>query len=153
MAEDFTPTFQGGGDWKRYTTASVTVPADSQAEPIVCKTTESRLLAALCLTTPPDDDDYRFLLANLIALTLTVIQQGWRTVQSKSVRNFSVSYAGDRAAMRDFYHDYADLLNKFSQCGSRVEMQSNWNQIIYAPDALQLSGLLPDNPPMLGGAE
>ena len=152
MAEDFTPTVQGGGDWNRYTTASVSVD-QPDAERIVCRTTESRLLAALCLTTPPDDDDYRFLLANLIALTLTVIQQGWRTVQSKAVRNFSVRYTGDRAAMRDFYHDYADLLSRFSKCGSRVEMQSNWNQIIYAPDALQLSGLLPDNPPMLGGAE
>lgn len=119
---------------------------------------ETRLLAMLCMTAPPDPqtDDYdswQSLLANWIKAVYAVNKSGITRTVSKSMRNFSVSYGDNgEVALKSFYSNFQDLIGLFSQCSTGVEFQTDRVPLIYAPDSVNPANMFPDNLPMAGGA-
>lgn len=119
---------------------------------------EARLLALLCLDSGPSiaDDDYSSwldLLSNWIKAVQAAKASGIRSVVSKGSRNLSISYGNNgQVLLKDFYANNADLIGLFADCGTGVDMQSDWVPILYGPDALQPGDMMPDSPPLMGGA-
>lgn len=87
---------------------------------------ESRLASFLCLTTFPTTpaDDLKMLLANFIAATIKH-QQGAENVQSKSVRNFTISFKTTTAAdaFAAIAQDYGDIIDAYSNCNAKFAVE------------------------------
>ena len=94
---------------------------------------EVRLASFLCLESLPVVDesgvislpaDVALLLANFIAAVLR-FQGSGDTIESKSVRNFTINFKTSSAAdaFSQIATQYADIISKYSQCdiGVRVE--------------------------------
>ena len=134
-------------------------PALSDADwQTVCKSAEARLLALLCLDSGPSVADANYaswldLLANWVKAVQAAKTSGIRSTVSKSSRNLSVSFGNNgQVLLKDFYANNADLIGLFTNCGTGVDMQSDWVPILYGPDALQPGDMMPDSPPLMGGA-
>lgn len=103
---------------------------------------EVRLASFLCLEALPSSDesgvivlpaDFALLLANFIAAVLR-FQGNGDTVESKSVRNFTINFKTSSAAdaFSQIAAQYSDIIDKYSQCeiGVRVERSVHrccWN--------------------------
>ena len=124
----------------------------------LCQSAEARLLALLCLDSGPSvaDADYSSwldLLANWVKAVQAAKTSGIRSTVSKSSRNLSISYGNNgQILLKDFYANNADLIGMFNNCGTGVDMQSDWVPILYGPDALQPGDMMPDSAPLFGGA-
>ena len=118
---------------------------------------ETRLLAMLCMTDPPasTDADYQswlMLLSCWVKAVYAANRSGIIPTASKSIRNYSTSYGNNgEIVLSAFYSNMSDLIQMFNACDESVQFQSDWNPIIYSPDATYPRSLTPDAPPMFGG--
>lgn len=103
---------------------------------------EVRLASFLCLEELPTSDesgvpvlptDLAMLLANFIAAVIR-FQGNGDTIESKSVRNFTINFKTSSAAdaFSQIATQYSDIIDKYSQCdiGVRVErsaLRCCWN--------------------------
>lgn len=91
-----------------------------------------RLGLQLCLEEVPLDNegnlpsDLAMLLANFIYLMLSHRGSDSR-VESKSVRNFTIKFgtSGVTGAFAKLSENYADIIEKYSQCGSTMSVERN----------------------------
>lgn len=87
-----------------------------------------RLASFLCLDTFPeltsDNQDLAMLLANFIAAVLR-FQGNGDTVESKRVRNFTISFKTSSAsnAFSQIATQYSDIIDEYSQCNSGVVVE------------------------------
>lgn len=87
-----------------------------------------RLASFLCLDTFPeltsDNQDLAMLLANFIAAVLR-FQGNGDTVESKRVRNFTISFKTSSAsnAFSQIVTQYSDVIDEYSQCNSGVVVE------------------------------
>ena len=93
---------------------------------------EMRLASLLCLDEFPElteaNQDLALLLANFISATLK-FQGAQDTVQSKSVRNFTINFKNSATnAFEQIYSQYRDIIEKYSQCDLGVKVErSSWH--------------------------
>lgn len=86
-----------------------------------------RLASFLCLDAFPEltdeNKDLAMLLANFIAGVVN-FQGVPETVNSKSVRNFTISFNTSATdAFSNLYKQYADIIDKYSECGLAVKVE------------------------------
>ena len=94
---------------------------------------EMRLASFLCLEEIPGTeesgvvvlpDDFALLLANFICAVLKFQGDG-DTVESKSVRNFTINFKSSSAtdAFSQIATQYGDIIEKYSRCGMGVKVE------------------------------
>lgn len=94
---------------------------------------EMRLASFLCLESLPGIEesgvvvlpsDFALLLANFICAVLR-FQGNGDTVESKSVRNFTINFKSSSAtdAFSQIATQYGDIIDKYSQCGTGVKVE------------------------------
>lgn len=121
---------------------------DDQANALI-SACQIRLLSELCLTAIPTDNlaAWQMLLANYVAAVVAANKSGIVPVQSKSVRNFSITIGNNgQINLKAFYDNFSDLLGMFSQCHNGVMFQSPNIQNEDFPDGLRPGDILPDLP-------
>lgn len=94
---------------------------------------KTRLASFLCLDKWPSEisDDLEMLLANFICAVLRWQGTPEASINSKSVRNFTISFNSDSAvnAFAQVAKNYSDIIEKYSQCGRTmtVERSKHYN--------------------------
>lgn len=87
----------------------------------------ARLASFLCLEELPDElpDDLGMLLGNFIAGVLRFQGTPEASIASKSVRNFSITFASNTAAdvYKQLYANYRDLIDRYSACGCTLKVE------------------------------
>ena len=106
--------------------------ADSDWDTMV-SVAEMRLASFLCLEKLPTSDDgegslpatLALLLANFIAAVIR-FQGNGDTVESKSVRNFTINFKSSSAAdaFSQIAKQYSDIIDKYSQCDLGVKVET-----------------------------
>lgn len=118
-------------DYKLWTGEDASTYTTDQWTRIVANAS-TRLASFLCLETLPTDDDGNIpdelqeLLANYIAAVLE--HQGTTgAVESKHVRNFTISFASTTAAnaFAQIAAQYGDLIEKYSQCDLGIDVEKS----------------------------
>lgn len=104
-----------------------TVNYDGTDWDIIVGVAEKRLASFLCLDEFPELDssnqDLAMLLANFIA-SVFKFQGDSGTIQSKSVRNFTISFKSSATnAFEQIAGQYEDLIEKYSQCGDGIYVE------------------------------
>ena len=87
----------------------------------------ARLAGFLCLEALPEPlpDDLGMVLANFIAVAMSQDGEGSQ-VMSKKVRNFSINFStATRNAWTTMQERYGDILDKYSQCGTGVNVETS----------------------------
>lgn len=122
-------------NYKLYTGETVNY-ADDDWRKLVSMATV-RLAGFLCLEELPTDeggnlpDDLAMLLANFLCLVL--MTQGRNIpVTSKRVRNFTINFGNNATnAFAKLMDNYADIIGKYSQCGSGVCVEKSARRCCY----------------------
>lgn len=114
-------------DYKLWTGETVAyTEADWQRIVNLAKT---RLASFLCLEQWPEQmaDDLEMLLANFICAVLRWQGTPEASVNSKSVRNFTISFKDDSAvnAFAQVAKNYKDIIEKYSQCGDSLTVEKS----------------------------
>ncbi len=117
-------------DYKLYTGETSTLSNEGWSK--MSNMAAARLALALCLETLPTDadgnlpEDLAMVLANFIYLMLDH-RGSDATITSKRVRNFSINYASSSAsgAFSKLEENYGDILGKYSNCGSTIDIEQN----------------------------
>lgn len=90
---------------------------------------KTRLASFLCLEQWPEQmaDDLEMLLANFICAVLRWQGTPEASVNSKSVRNFTISFKDDSAvnAFAQVAKNYKDIIEKYSQCGDSLTVEKS----------------------------
>lgn len=94
---------------------------------------ERRLASFLCLSELPTDDqgklypDIEELLANFIAAVISHQGGASSTVESKHVRNFTISFKTEIAAnaFAQIAGQYGDIIEQYSNCDSAIRVERN----------------------------
>lgn len=111
-------------DYKLWTGETVTFE-DEDWERILT-VASSRLASFLCLEALPDPlpDDLAELLANFIC-AVQKFQGNFDTVESKSVRNFTIHFRSDSAvnAYAQIVRQFDDVIGKYSDCDSSFKVE------------------------------
>lgn len=87
-----------------------------------------RLASLLCLEELPNTEDgenqeFLLLLANFLCTTLK-FQGAPDTIQSKSVRNFTINFKSSATnAFEQIYSQYEDIIEKYSHCGDGINVE------------------------------
>jgi len=115
-------------EYRLYTGQEPPVMLESDWETLL-GVAEMRLASFLCLEALPDPlpDDLKIVLANFLAATFRFQGGGGEEVASKSVRNFSISFQTDTAsnAWVQIQSQYGDILDKYSACGGRIDVEGS----------------------------
>lgn len=107
-------------DYRLYTGQSISYTEEEWQK--IVKVAGMRLASFLCLEKLPeltnDNEDLAMLFANFIAAVLKFQGDG-DTTQSKSVRNFTISFksSGAADAFSQIAGQYGDIIEKYSNCG------------------------------------
>ena len=141
-------------------TGGVGLPADMSEDDFtrIANACELSLRSLLCrsdsiLPANPNYNAWLMLLSAWIKVTYKVQKTGIDRTTAKSVRNFSVSKGNDgKVDLSDFYDNMSTIISMFSMCGSGVDFQTDLLPLIYAPDVTDLGNIIPDAPPLFGGA-
>ena len=112
-------------DYKLYTGLTSSYQQDEFDE--IVAIAKLRLASFLCLDEFPelteDNKDLAMLLANFIAGVFKY-QGTPETVNSKSVRNFTISFNNSATnAFSNIYNQYQDIIDKYSECGLGVKVE------------------------------
>lgn len=106
----------------------MTAPYEDEDWETIVSVAEMRLASFLCLEEFPEltdgNADLAMLLANFIASVIKFQGDG-DTVESKSVRNFTINFKSSSAAdaFSQIANQYADIIDKYSQCGMGVKVE------------------------------
>lgn len=117
-------------DYKLYTGESTSFSDEDWSK--LVSMSVARLAGLLCLEGLPTDskdnlpNDLAMVLANFIYLVLAHRGADSRVI-SKSVRNFSISYGNSSVsgAFAKLRNNYGDILDKYSNCGSGIDVEHN----------------------------
>jgi len=90
---------------------------------------KSRLASLLCLEEFPEltdeNQDLALLLSEFICSALK-FQGSPDVVESKHVRNFTINFKSSAAnAFEQIYSQYEDIIEKYSNCGPEIKVESN----------------------------
>lgn len=106
-------------------------PYDDSDWSAIVTVAKMRLASFLCLDELPDVTDSNYadlamLLANFIAAVFKYQGNG-DTVESKSVRNFTINFKSSSAAdaFSQISAQYGDIIEKYSKCGLGVRVERN----------------------------
>lgn len=114
------------GDYRLWTGDAVTFEDEDWCRTV--RVASSRLASFLCLETLPNvlPDDLADLLANFIS-AVRKRQGSDAQVESKSVRNFTIRFRTDDGAnaFAQIAKNYGDVIAKYSNCGSSVDVEKN----------------------------
>ena len=105
-----------------------TVSFDSTDWATLVKVAQLRLASFLCLDTFPTLDESNLDLAELLANFMAGVfkfQGGNGTIDSKSVRNFTIHFKTSSAsdAFSQIASQYGDIIDKYSECGIGVKVE------------------------------
>lgn len=119
-------------DYKLWTGATVTYTEADWTR--IVKSASSRLASFLCLDELPSTlpDDMEELLANFIYGVLA--HQGDDTpIKEKRVRNFTIRFTTSSAAnaFAEIAKNYGDIIDKYSQCGTALEVEKSPRSCCY----------------------
>lgn len=109
----------------------LTAPYEDEDWETIVSVAEMRLASFLCLEEFPEltdgNADLAMLLANFIASVIKFQGDG-DTVESKSVRNFTINFKSSSAAdaFSQIANQYADIISKYSQCDSGVKVERSY---------------------------
>lgn len=92
---------------------------------------EARLASFLCLDEFPEepDDALVMLLANFMAAVIAHQGDTGEQIESKSVRNFTVRFATEKAAnvFAILARNYGDIIDNYSKCGGTLKVERSVN--------------------------
>lgn len=88
-----------------------------------------RLASLLCLEELPEigegTEDLALLLSAFLCATLK-FQGAPDKIESKQVRNFTINFKSSATnAFGQIYHQYEDIIEKYSQCGTGLKVEKN----------------------------
>ena len=111
-------------DYKLWTGETVTF--DDEDWERILAVASSRLASFLCLEALPDPlpDDLAELLANFIC-AVQKFQGNFDTIESKSVRNFTIHFRSDSAvnAYAQIARQFDDVIGKYSNCDTDFKVE------------------------------
>lgn len=114
-------------DYKLWTGSAVSFTEEDWQR--LVSVASSRLASLLCLEVLPAPlpDDLGFLLANFINGVLRYRGTPESSVQSKQVRNFSITFSTSTITdvFNNIMKNYADIVDKYSRCGCSLKVEKS----------------------------
>lgn len=114
-------------DYKLWTGETVNYPTTDWTK--IVSVAQSRLASFLCLEQWPTEiaDDLAMLLANFICAVIRWQGTPEASINSKSVRNFTISFKDDGAvnAFAQIAKNYSDIISKYSMCGDSMTVEKS----------------------------
>lgn len=107
-----------------------TVNCSDEDWEVLVNIAELRLGSLLCLEELPDtsegeNQDFLLLLSTFLCTTLK-FQGAPDTIESKSVRNFTINFKSSATnAFEQIYSQNNDLIEKYNQCGIGIKVEKN----------------------------
>jgi len=121
-------------------------PLDDESADKFIQASQTVLLKALGLKAIPTINvtSWEFLLANFVAAVFAVNKSGVVSTNSKSIRNFTISYGS--IDMKNFYMDHQGLIGLFNQNHTAIMFDGgNWQSDDF-PDGYRAGDINPDWP-------